>query len=739
MKRILAVIGVLLLSLIPFSTGFGGEFFNEILDAKSIALGYTSLSDLSTDLTNPAAMEFAEKMQISINYLNIFSDSNVGVVTGVFPLKIPLTLGLKLSFLSSVDIEMRSDTNEVLDMLSGNRKFGVQLTQSYRFNKDLTMGISEKIGFDNYDDTVLFGFDVGSIWRIDESLLLAVSLKKMANDLDLNLGGKLLWKNFTLYLEYFALKSTLGLGTSYNIFNLIKLRAGYKSDALYNGIIDSLAGLTFGLGLSIEPFDIDISFFQNEYLGNTYIVSSSYRFGEEINTTRKIYTLSKPLDRLWAEGDIIGCFDNVDAILNIDKHNSKALAVKKKIKPILGDTEKPKIEIIGEIGEYTNDEDFGVTVNAIDNIALKRCTFDGEKSEAIHRKEYKRKYYKKLTPGKNTILVETEDLNNNISKRNIEIIYDDKAPNIVFGSKINKIVDREDVTFDLKVTDNYRLDRVRFNEKIFDCSDLIEKILMQKIKLKPGTNSININATDAAGNEHVEAFEIIYDIERPNIKLVGKLVNVTHDKEYDLELKVTDNGLLREIQINNEIIKCESINSKDISRTVSLAKGNNTIYVTAIDTVGNKEHKIYKIVYEEAAIGERKIPIAVLDFEENHLEEGTARIITEFIRQEMINSGEFYVLERSAIDQILKEVKFQQTGCTSAECAVEVGKILAVKKMIVGSVSRLGKKYFINIRMVDVETSNIDIATSVGVIAPIEELPDHVNKLVNEIVEHINK
>ncbi|MCD6578183.1 hypothetical protein J7L48_01770 [bacterium] len=144
------------------------------------------------------------------------------------------------------------------------------------------------------------------------------------------------------------------------------------------------------------------------------------------------------------------------------------------------------------------------------------------------------------------------------------------------------------------------------------------------------------------------------------------------------------------------------------------------------------------IVKKQFAKPAKKILVAVLDFEGKNMDSSNAGIITDFIRQDMINSGYFTVLERGAINSILKEVDFQQSGCTSAECAVQIGKVLAVRKMIVGSVSKLGKKYFIALRMVDVESSQIDVATSVGASVPIEDLPTYVNKLVSQMIESIN-
>ncbi len=134
-----------------------------------------------------------------------------------------------------------------------------------------------------------------------------------------------------------------------------------------------------------------------------------------------------------------------------------------------------------------------------------------------------------------------------------------------------------------------------------------------------------------------------------------------------------------------------------------------------------------------------KMLVAVLDFEGKNISKQDAEIITDFIRQEMINSDFFKLLERGAINDILGEVNFQQSGCTSAECAVQIGKILAVRKMVVGNVSQLGKKYFVTLRMVDVETSEVEVATSISVEGGIEDLPSYMKELVDKAVEALYK
>ena len=57
------------------------------------------------------------------------------------------------------------------------------------------------------------------------------------------------------------------------------------------------------------------------------------------------------------------------------------------------------------------------------------------------------------------------------------------------------------------------------------------------------------------------------------------------------------------------------------------------------------------------------------------------------------------------MEKILDEQKFQRSGCTDEECAVEVGKILGVERMVIGSVGLVGETYTLNTRIVDVATA----------------------------------
>ncbi len=111
-------------------------------------------------------------------------------------------------------------------------------------------------------------------------------------------------------------------------------------------------------------------------------------------------------------------------------------------------------------------------------------------------------------------------------------------------------------------------------------------------------------------------------------------------------------------------------------------------------------------------MAEEKTRIAVLDFKANDVSIYAAKAVSDIIGTEMTARNEFTMIERAQINAILTEQGFQQAGCTEQECAVQVGKLLSAKKILVGSLSRLGTVYAINAKIVDVESARAEYAES---------------------------
>jgi hypothetical protein len=102
-----------------------------------------------------------------------------------------------------------------------------------------------------------------------------------------------------------------------------------------------------------------------------------------------------------------------------------------------------------------------------------------------------------------------------------------------------------------------------------------------------------------------------------------------------------------------------------------------------------------------------QLPIAVIDFDGKGITQLESSALTDRLRSELIENGFFKVVERGMMQEVLTEQGFQQTGCTSDECIVEVGRMIGVDRMIGGSISKVGDIFSVNAKIVSVETGEI--------------------------------
>jgi TolB-like protein len=99
-----------------------------------------------------------------------------------------------------------------------------------------------------------------------------------------------------------------------------------------------------------------------------------------------------------------------------------------------------------------------------------------------------------------------------------------------------------------------------------------------------------------------------------------------------------------------------------------------------------------------------KPTVAILDFEGQGVDASEVQTLSERMRTEIGNTNAVRLIERKAVEKIMMEQGLQQSGCTSDECAAEVGQLLGVQFMISGSIGKMGKSYTIDCKMFSVET-----------------------------------
>ena len=142
---------------------------------------------------------------------------------------------------------------------------------------------------------------------------------------------------------------------------------------------------------------------------------------------------------------------------------------------------------------------------------------------------------------------------------------------------------------------------------------------------------------------------------------------------------------------------------------------------------------ISEIVYSQV-----KTSIAVLELDAKGVSMSDASIITDRLRAELFNTNKYVVLERDKMNEVLNEQGFQLSGCTTDECAVEVGKLVGVQQMIGGKIGKIGNLYTIIVRIIDVQTGKVLKVATDDCSCPIEQVLTNSVKKISHMLTNEN-
>ena len=137
----------------------------------------------------------------------------------------------------------------------------------------------------------------------------------------------------------------------------------------------------------------------------------------------------------------------------------------------------------------------------------------------------------------------------------------------------------------------------------------------------------------------------------------------------------------------------------------------------------------------QAQSAAKRTSVAILDLEPKGVPENEVSALSDRLRTELFRTDAFDVMERGKMQEIMKEQGFQQSGaCNSDACAVEVGQLIGVEKMIAGSLGRVGRTYSVNLRMINVKTGRMERSVTKDYEGDIDKLLTSVMKTVAQIM-----
>jgi len=123
---------------------------------------------------------------------------------------------------------------------------------------------------------------------------------------------------------------------------------------------------------------------------------------------------------------------------------------------------------------------------------------------------------------------------------------------------------------------------------------------------------------------------------------------------------------------------------------------------TAAGNTIKRDLDFSKITKEQEVSGEQT-QIAVYDFRTSKKNQVVAQILSEALRQELLNLRKYKLISRESTAKILEEMSMQMLGIVDQQQALQAGKGLAAKQIVLGQYENIGNSSVLQVKRINVE------------------------------------
>mgnify|MGYP002362820430 CR=1 FL=1 len=116
-------------------------------------------------------------------------------------------------------------------------------------------------------------------------------------------------------------------------------------------------------------------------------------------------------------------------------------------------------------------------------------------------------------------------------------------------------------------------------------------------------------------------------------------------------------------------------------------------------------HAAFPANSSDAKTAKTEKTVAILAFGGQGIDQKDLATVTNRFESELLATDSFQIVERRNVNRILQEQGFQKSGaCSNSECSVEIGQLLAVRWIVTGELSKIGKTWSLSVKRTDVGT-----------------------------------
>ena len=133
---------------------------------------------------------------------------------------------------------------------------------------------------------------------------------------------------------------------------------------------------------------------------------------------------------------------------------------------------------------------------------------------------------------------------------------------------------------------------------------------------------------------------------------------------------------------------------------------------------------------------EKKITVAIYPFKVQGVDKSYGPVLTTLLTSKLSQSSRITVIESSMVDEVLKKLNFANSDlCDNTQCQLQVGKLTPAQKIIAPELSRLGEKYIVSTRVIDIQKGEIDFGTETKRVCKEDDLDELIEDASLDIRE----
>lgn len=112
------------------------------------------------------------------------------------------------------------------------------------------------------------------------------------------------------------------------------------------------------------------------------------------------------------------------------------------------------------------------------------------------------------------------------------------------------------------------------------------------------------------------------------------------------------------------------------------------------------------------------------------LDPKVTEILTLFIENAFVNLSSVIIVDRRNVDKIMDEISIQLSGMVDEGTAIKLGKLSGAEALAVGEINHLGDTYYLNVKLISVETGQI-LSCSISTGQDTSEFLEMANRAVD--------